>query len=61
MDFSLGHVLCDANPYYGLISAPKFYMANENMRKYRSTVYPSIFYSEKLLQTEEAHTHHPET
>ena len=22
MNFTLGHVLCDVNPYYGLISAP---------------------------------------
>ena len=40
MNFTLGHMLHDVNPYYGLISVPQIYATNKKMRKYRSTVYP---------------------
>ena len=50
MNFTLGHVQCDANPYYGLFVCHKLYASNENMSKTMSTVYPTestLFYTVK--------------
>ena len=60
MNFTLGHALCDVNPYYGLISAPKVDAINENMRKYRSTFFPiqsTLFYIVKDYCEQMRHMH----
>ena len=54
MNFTLGHVLCDVNLYYGLIGAPQIIGVLLSYTKY------SILYGNKILQTYEEHAWHPE-